>query len=283
MVSGGAWSVTGSNVDATAESNEPFPLFNNTSPAASVWWRWTATASGRFRLTTAGSSFDTVLSLTTGATLTPKTRIADDTGAAFGGTGAVNFDAVSGTVYNIRIDGQSAQEGSIALALQPAPAVPNDAFANRLPLTGANVTLGGTLTAATVESGEPNPAGANGGRSVWYDWTAPASGTAFFRVTGERFSPAFGLYTGAAVGSLTPFVTGGSGAAAASPQTFFTPFTINNGSTYRIRIDGAPSGDGRFTLTVSLPAPPLQDAFAARSRLTGPVVRNQVNHEGATA
>jgi hypothetical protein len=51
----------------------------------------------------------------------------------------------------------------------------NDAFANAQILAGATVDITGDNTAATLEAGEINPA-SDGGASVWYSWTAPATG-----------------------------------------------------------------------------------------------------------
>lgn len=283
VMTGSAWTTTGTNLDATAEANEFGPPQQDTSPTSSVWWRWVAPASGLFRVSTAGSAIDTVLTVQTGATLAAQTIVAVDQSAAWGSTGAVIFNAVSATTYYIRVDGQSRSEGALALSLQPAPAPPNDNFAARLVLSGVGTTAHGNVLGATLEGGEANPSAPNGGRSVWYDWTAPASGTVFFRVTAERFSPAFGLYTGNAVVSLSPLITGGSGAANAAAQTFQISYPATSGTSYKIRVDGLPATNGSFQINLTMPAPPLNDPFASRTRLTGAVVRGVTNNEGATA
>lgn len=283
VMTGSGWTATGTNMDATAEPGELGPAQQDTSPTSSVWWRWSAPASGLFRVSTAGSAVDTVLTVQTGASLAAQTIVAVDQSAAWGSTGALLFNAVSGTVYYFRVDGQLRREGSIQLTLQPAPAPPNDSFASRLVLAGVTTTATGNVLGASLEGGEANPSAPNGGRSVWYDWTAPASGTAFFRVNAERFSPAFGLYTGSAPASLTSLITGGSGAASTVAQTFSISYPVSGGTSYKIRIDGLPATNGNFQLNVSMPAPPLNDAFASRVRLTGAVVRSVTNNEGATA
>ena len=61
-----------------------------------------------------------------------------------------------------------------SLKAQPA----NDLFANGWVLNGLTVSTNGNSTGATREDGEPFPVGGNiGGRSVWFTWTAPVSGT----------------------------------------------------------------------------------------------------------
>ena len=56
---------------------------------------------------------------------------------------------------------------------------PNDNFANRITLTGNNVTFTGTLSNATVEAGEPTAAPSQPNfpatHSVWWTWTATES------------------------------------------------------------------------------------------------------------
>ncbi len=52
----------------------------------------------------------------------------------------------------------------------------NDQFANRIQILSAGGTVIGSNTTATIETGEPNHGGAPGGKSVWWTWTAPASG-----------------------------------------------------------------------------------------------------------
>ncbi len=283
VMTGGAWNTTGTNRDATTETNEPLPAQSGTNPNSSVWWRWTAPAAGLYRISTAGSSIDSVLTIHTGGALGALTSVAEDQSAGWLSTGAVVLNATLNTTYQIRVDGQLNAEGAIKLSLQPAPAPPNDAFASRLVLGGAITSASGNLISASLEAGETNFSAPNGGRSVWFDWTAPASGTAFFRVTADAFNPAVGLYTGASLATLSPAITGGSGTPSTTPQTFLNSYPVTSGTSYKIRVDGAPVSNGNFTVNVSMPAPPLNDAFASRVKLSGAVVRTVTNNEGATA
>src|ERR1035437_5696660 len=54
------------------------------------------------------------------------------------------------------------------------PGPPNDNFANRIAITGAGLAVTGSLAFATGEIGEPSNLDAH---SVWWAWTAPATGT----------------------------------------------------------------------------------------------------------
>ena len=59
--------VLGSNVGATRESGEPEHAGN--TGGSSVWWTWTAPVTGTFSASTAGSSFDTLLAVYLGSSL----------------------------------------------------------------------------------------------------------------------------------------------------------------------------------------------------------------------
>src|SRR6266446_9640847 len=68
--------------------------------------------------------------------------------------------------------GALAAWGAGLLRAQPA----NDLFANRTFISGTNLLVTGSNIGATGEVGEPMHAGVDGGKSVWWSWTAPFSG-----------------------------------------------------------------------------------------------------------
>lgn len=284
LQTGSAWIANGTNVDASREDagGEPITTLNEVLANSTVWWKWTAPATGRYRVSLAGSSFDSVLGIYTGSALNALTRVAQDQSSGWGGTGAVFLNATNGTQYFFQVDGNVFNEGSVQLSMAPAVAPPNDAFANRLVLSGAVVTASGTVTAATAEGGEPAIGNAgNNGHSVWYEWTAPSSGKALIRVTAPRFQPAWGLYTGTVVGSLSPFVSAGSGAPSATEFTTQTTVNVSSGTNYKILVDGNPTDTGNFTISITMSAAPLNDNFAARTVISGSVVRASSDNVGA--
>ena len=75
----------------------------------------------------------------------------------------------------------------------------NDDFANRITITGSSATVIGTNVGATKQAGEPNHAGNTGGKSVWYTWTAPTTGTATIDTLGSSFDTLLAIYTGSSV------------------------------------------------------------------------------------
>lgn len=119
LASGATGAAGGTNVDGTKQAGEPDHAGND--GGASVWWRWTAPRSGQLFVSTAGSSFDTVLAVYTGSSVGSLTERAsnDDTGGLT--TSQVGGIAVtSGTTYRIAVDGydggSGAASGSVALS-----------------------------------------------------------------------------------------------------------------------------------------------------------------------
>jgi len=117
--------VTGSSVAATREAGEPYHAGDG--GGASVWWSWTAATAGTVTLSTAGSSFDTVLAVYTGTSVTALTEAAsnddEDVGAGIY-TSKVVFDVVANRTYQIVADGYSGSSGSVRLQLQLGPIAP---------------------------------------------------------------------------------------------------------------------------------------------------------------
>lgn len=104
----------GSNVFATAEPGEADHAHQPAS--ASVWWAWQAPITGKVKVDTIGSRFDTVLSVyedvaPAGLTLIKEN---DDVSGALVAS-SVQFDAIAGHTYFIAVDGFEGAQGEIVL------------------------------------------------------------------------------------------------------------------------------------------------------------------------
>jgi hypothetical protein len=157
--------------------------------------------------------------------------------------------------------------GAVALsgAAQAAPPA-NDLFVNAQPLLGPAGSVTGTNLEATKEPGEPNHANDAGGRSVWFQWTAPFSGPAVVGTCGATtFDTLLGVYVGSNVAAL--------GAIAANDDSCGdrsqAEFNAVAGSTYSIAVDGFERAAGNFTLTWGPLLPPSNDNLAAAQSLSG--------------
>ena len=118
----------------------------------------------------------------------------------------------------------------------------NDNFAAALSIVLSN-TQSGNLFYGSTETGEPVPSWAvsgsttwvnNNGHSVWYSFVAPAT-TAYTITVADRLgrgSKSIQVYTGTAVGSLTPVV---ASAPAGTPMTTAS-LSATSGTTYMISV-----------------------------------------------
>lgn len=159
------------------------------------------------------------------------------------------------------------------------PGVPptNDSFAGRAMLRGPELVLPDLTTASSSkEPGEPTHTANPGGSSVWYQWTAPASGVATIDLGGSDFDTLVGVYSGSDLSSLVEIASDDdSGAGAASKVTF----DVEAGTSYQIAIDGFNGAWGFATLklrleptfqVVSLGKPTLSRGRGVEFSLSGP-------------
>lgn len=132
----------------------------------------------------------------------------------------------------------------------------NDRFAGAALLTGSSGSVSGSTELATSESGEPAHAGAAASASLWWRWTAPATGTVSFSTAGSSFDTVLAVYTGSAIASLATVAAnddgGGSGTSALS-------FTAVAGTTYMLAVDGKAGARGTASLSWQLSAWPIAD------------------------
>lgn len=131
---------TGSNMTATKEPGEPDHAGN--PGGKSVWWSWTAPTNGPVVITTAGSSFDTLLAVYTGSAVNALTWVASNNQDPLGGvTSRLTLAAVAGTTYHLAVDGANGEIGTITLNLGSIP----PSVASVVPAPGT-VSLLGAIT-----------------------------------------------------------------------------------------------------------------------------------------
>jgi hypothetical protein len=256
VLGGDIVTVTGDNTCATKQVGEPKEFGYLVSK--SIWFNWTPSASGPAVVSTEGSAFDTLLYIYKGTSLgdlaANRVGFNDDIpGDPINPTrqSRIAFDAVAGTTYHISVDGLNtgagAQGGLVVLNVNPAA---NDFFDSCQAISGTDGSATGNLLNATAEPSEPSHAGQPGGRSVWYCWTAPASGAFAFDTVGSVVDTLLAVYTGDDVASLTPVAADDdSGGAGASRLTF----AAVAGTLYHIALDqklgsNAPASTGLVQL-----------------------------------
>ena len=281
-ISGASGRATGSNVGAGKEFGEPNHAGN--SGGASVWWTWTAPATGEATFNTQSSDFDTLLAIYTGTSVSQLTLVGSNDDASGALQSEVSFVAQQGQTYQIAVDGYGGVTGAIVLnwsqaggpggtcdpfvlcglALTcvdgleypttcgprncdlprgpcvtedpgPDPGAGGSTFASRASISGASGRATGSNVGAGKEFGEPNHAGNSGGASVWWTWTAPATGEATFNTQSSDFDTLLAIYTGTSVSQLT--LVGSNDDASGALQSEVS-FVAQQGQTYQIAVDG---------------------------------------------
>lgn len=268
---------------ATTEAAEPlaFPCDGvSITVGKTVWYALTVSTEGTAVVDTIGSSFNTVLAVYTGGSLSSLTRVTCNDNAANGLQSQVGFSAIPGTTYYVQAAGFSGgggnlgASGSLVVNFSLPPVPPNDAFGNAKRITSlpAQDTL--NTKAATTELGEPTSIPCFGpnepiGNTVWYAFTANTTMPVIVDTFGSDFgsqnpNTVLAVYTGSAVGSLTQV---NCNVITREPSTDIVnsriAFTAVAGTTYHVQVGGY---NGRFgSLVVHFtagPPPPANDNFS---------------------
>ncbi|MGC9452247.1 MAG: S8 family serine peptidase [Oceanipulchritudo sp.] len=274
---------------ASRESGEPT---HGGRASRSAWWKWTAPDSGVYHVATASDLFDTQDSRTPGiavySSLTGEpgfdlfNKEAEANNNEYSASyipAQASFYALAGQFYYIAVDLDSTGTGShkgfkTGLLLSKTPQ--NDNFANAAEISGSRRTVHGHNVGATEEPGEPDidptwkKAGATNS-SVWWKWTAPASGLTAVDTKGSFIYAELGVYTGSAIGQLLEIVkedtqgsfdNGFSYAERADLADREVAFNAQAGTTYFFLVNGSSwekESRGPITLTVTgQPGPPLR-------------------------
>ena len=237
------------NIAATFQVGEPNPGDTRT-----VWFKWTAPASGDFTYGTLGSTnvvateWDAIVGIYTGAAvnaLTPLGATPQDTTVEE----SMTVPVLKGTTYYIQLATFGSDTAANILLSWNFVPVNNDNFARAIALTGVAAdqtgdiyvgTQTGTNNAgATLQVGEPSP-GATESNSVWFKWTAPSDGEFKYQTNGSRnladtrsWDAVIAIYTGAAVNALTTI-----GAPKDTGHEENMTVDVYSGVTYSIQLTG---------------------------------------------
>jgi hypothetical protein len=259
--------IDGTNFGATKEGGEA--NHGGNAGGASVWFTWTAPATGQAIAGVCGD-FDTLVGVYTGTSY-PLTTVAgdDDTDNGCGSTlrdSRATFAVTAGQVFKIAVDGFNGDQGSFTVEAEVVPPAPaNDNFAAAQALASANTTTAdGTLAGATTEAGEPDhfpPASTPfPRRSVWYSWTAPASGSVTLDTCDTETDTVLGLYTGTALNGLTQLGTDDDSCPGSGGRGSTLTLDVVAGTAYRLAVDGYESGPFHLELALTpdetTPPPP---------------------------
>ena len=202
---------------------------------------------------------DVLLGVYTGAAVDRLTALAEnDEGEACrswaGGPASVEIDVVAGTTYRVLVAGFDGAMGEFDLRWALSPTLTNDDFSAAATLSARSGSLAGSTVGADKEAGEPNHAGNGGGHSVWYRFTAAATGPANLSTcSAASFDTLLAAYTGTDVAQLTQVAASDDSTCPGGRSAI--RFDAIAGVTYSVAVDGWGGRSGTFTLTWSLPTP----------------------------
>jgi hypothetical protein len=273
-------SVASHNIGATYEGGE-YPINNYSSqgaPGRSVWFSFTAPASGYLKIDPTKSAFRAQIGIKA-----PGQAVSSSWGGpnAYAVNSALTYYVNAGATYMICVDGTSSDAGygiiNLDFKLDASPG--NDYWANPTPIIFqtniATISMpNGTATnnyytacgignsiAATYEGGEYpiNNYSSQGapGRSVWFTFTAPYTGTLTIDPTKSTFRTQIGIK---APGQAVNSSWGG-------PNTYavnsILSYGVTAGNTYMLCVDGTSSdaGYGFIDLALQINAIPYNDIF----------------------
>lgn len=269
-------------------TNEPGEPRHDRWGTRSAWFSWTAPATGAVTFTVEGEEFETILGVYNGPRADALTRITSDDGAVGGDRSRVAFPAQAGTAYAVAVSGQLGRTGAYNLTWDLRQPPPNDMFADRRELVGREGSVRGSSLLATTEAAEPFHAG-TGSASLWFSWTAPATGSAVFDTLDPSGLPLFSsfntviaAYRGGAtdVGSLVAVAANDDGFPPGVPS--YLVFPVTEGESYAIAVAGSQNQTGLFNLSWTVAEPLANDAFATPTTLDGSDGVEEFTNVGST-
>ncbi len=156
--------------------------------------------------------------------------------------------------------------GSLCDAFAQVP--PNDNLANKWVIVPGAAATNGTTLNATREANEVSPTVPSSGRSVWFDWTPAASGSATLTANAGGYRVVLAIWTG----TSHPLTQVAATRSAAGGANAAVTFTATAGVTYKVMVDSGSFANGPFTLTV--PTPMIVPAVALTSPSPGQFFTN---------
>ncbi|MGB0651884.1 MAG: hypothetical protein ACPGQL_01680 [Thermoplasmatota archaeon] len=233
-----------SNEFAGNEAGEPLPCGRI---ANTVWYEYTApdqVGSILAHTREGPRGLNTAIVAYTGDSLGTLSRL--DCGAGGSGNADVRFRAEPATRYLFQVGGQRGDTGPLHFYMEWV-SFPDD-FADAQVVSALPFATSADTTVATSEVGEPQPCGQGIGKTVWYRYDAPHSGTVTVSSAGSTgFSPTravLTVYEGASLGGLTKIACSDQRA-----EGDVATFDATAGHAYYVQAGGRSSASGQLELT----------------------------------
>lgn len=275
--------ITGDNAEASSEKNEPNHV--GISSKKSVWYRISPTQRGLVRMSTAGSTFNTVMGMYLGNTVGNLAFVANNDNAGNVPTSEIVAELFPGLTYYVAVDGAFGDFGKYQFTVESNSTGTNDLFASRTPIPEVNSVTKGFNVGSTVEFSEPNHAGRPPRKTVWWEWdNTSVNGPVTLSTAGSSFDTLLAVYTGEFGPDFTE-VASNIDAANGYDHSELVINAVPN-QNYKLVVDSAGlNAFGQFDtglITLSLTTTPDNDAFANARTITGTVDEVQGWNIGAT-
>ena len=268
-----------SNTTSSREVGEP-TTFGTTD--ATRWYVIAPSVNGTLYVNTNSSSFDSVLGVFTGASVSTLTQVAKDDNSGLGLQSALSVAVVANMTYYIQVGGVSAAAtGSISLewftsgsgcTTNPV----NDAFACATNLTAATGTFSTSTATATTETNEPSTWGS--ARSIWYRFLPSVASTGTFDLSGSSFDTVLEVFKGAKANptfaELTSIASNDDAVGSNGDTSRLGEVSLEAGSYYFVRIAGFSTSFGSVSfawaiLANSVTSPPSAPTGVSATMGTG--------------
>jgi hypothetical protein len=219
-------------------------------PASWTWTVDTTPPETRIDSGPSGTTKSTSASLTFSATETGSTFECRLDGAAFAPCSSPQaYSGLAGGMHTFEVRAADPLGNVDQTPAVRTWTISNDMFAASLPLAAGSGRVTGSTAGATREGGEPRHAGDKGGRSVWFTWIAPATGTVTIDTFGSGFDTLLAVYRGDVVSSLTGVTSNNDWGGRQSRVSF----SAAAGVVYQIAVDGRRGAYGSYALNWSQP------------------------------
>jgi hypothetical protein len=139
------------------------------------------------------------------------------------------------------------EEGLLTVALDLLPG--GDQFGSGAPVNVASNSVKGASFSATREIGEPQHFNLQTSNSVWYVWTAPASGIVTFDTQGSAFDTVLAVYVGNYPATLREVVSDDD---SGGFHTSKVSWNATANAEYRVVIDGVTGENGNYVCNWNL-------------------------------
>jgi len=264
-------------LDVSAASTDPTdPFFPNQlgQRYRSVWYRFNPAVPGTLKLSTAGSSYDTILGVWTG-TEGDLTLVRWNDNVSTRKQAALSFSVIPGSTYWIEVASKTETAGQLLfqLTFTPKKASNNNIlYATRIADPGTAFTYDKIQDVWSATTGLKDPdfgsygpqEEGRGYRSVWYRFKPIHSGILQINTIQSNYDTLLGIYRGptSALVKIGQDDNGGGG-----DTSLLSDLHLNGGVTYYIEIASfTPTGDSllqfnlQWTLLDSF-VPPLQQSY----------------------